>query len=99
MSSSFTRLHGALLCTALTAAIALFAPSSFASQAVTHQTAKTQFVTVDGVKLAYRRFGKPGGTPLVFFQHFVGTMDGWDPLLTDGLAKGREVTPRTLGGR
>jgi pimeloyl-ACP methyl ester carboxylesterase len=92
MSPSYTRVHSALLSAALTGAIALFAPQSFAAaQTITHQTAKTQFVTVDGVKLAYRRFGKPGGTPLVFFQHFVGTMDGWDPLVTDGLARDREV--------
>jgi len=26
-----------------------------------------------------------------FNQHFTGTMDHWDPAVTDGLAKGREV--------
>ncbi len=25
--------------------------------------------------------------PLVFFQHFTGTMDNWDPAVTDGFAK------------
>jgi len=29
--------------------------------------------------------------PLVFNQHFRGTMDYWDPTVTDGLAKNREV--------
>ncbi|HKN27604.1 MAG TPA: alpha/beta hydrolase [Roseiarcus sp.] len=29
--------------------------------------------------------------PLVFNQHFRGTMDYWDPAVTDGLAKNREV--------
>ena len=29
--------------------------------------------------------------PIVFNQHFTGTMDHWDPAVTDGLAKGREV--------
>ena len=29
--------------------------------------------------------------PLVFNQHFTGTMDHWDPAVTDGLAKDREV--------
>src|SRR5712672_3298597 len=32
-----------------------------------------------------------GGVPLVFNQHFTGTMDHWDPAVTDGLAKDREV--------
>jgi len=40
---------------------------------------------------AYRRFGKPGALPLVFNQHYTGTMDYWDPAVTDGLAKNREV--------
>jgi len=57
----------------------------------THQTAPTQFVDAAGVRFAYRRFGKSGGVPLVFNQHFTGTMDHWDPAVTDGFAKEREV--------
>jgi pimeloyl-ACP methyl ester carboxylesterase len=57
----------------------------------THQTAATQFVEANGIRFAYRRFGKPGGVPLVFNQHFTGTMDHWDPAVTDGFAKDREV--------
>src|SRR5260370_9573226 len=57
----------------------------------THQTAPTQFVEANGICFAYRRFGKPGGMPLVFNKHFTGTMDHWDPAVTDGLAKDREV--------
>jgi pimeloyl-ACP methyl ester carboxylesterase len=57
----------------------------------THQTAPTQFVEAAGVRFAYRRFGKSGGVPLVFNMHFTGTMDHWDPLVTDGLAAAREV--------
>jgi pimeloyl-ACP methyl ester carboxylesterase len=56
-----------------------------------HQTAPTQFVDAGGVRFAYRRFGKRGGVPLVFNMHFIGTMDHWDPLVTDGLAATREV--------
>ena len=57
----------------------------------THQTAPTRFVEANGIRFAYRRFGKTGGVPLVFNMHFTGTMDHWDPLVTDGLAKDREV--------
>jgi pimeloyl-ACP methyl ester carboxylesterase len=57
----------------------------------THQSAPTQFVEANGIRFAYRRFGKTGGVPLVFNQHFRGTMDYWDPAVTDGLAKNREV--------
>jgi len=50
----------------------------------THQTAPTQFVEANGVRFAYRRFGKPNGVPLVFNQHYTGTMflsaaDPWAP--------------------
>ena len=57
----------------------------------THQTAPTRFVETNGIRFAYRRFGKPDGVPLVFNQHFTGTMDHWDPAVTDGLATEREV--------
>lgn len=57
----------------------------------THLTAQTKFLERDGARFAYRRWGKKGGTPLIFLQHFRGGMDHWDPLMTDGLAEGREV--------
>jgi pimeloyl-ACP methyl ester carboxylesterase len=57
----------------------------------THETAPTQFVEAKGIRFAYRRFGKAGGVPLVFNMHYLGTMDYWDPTVTDGLASGREV--------
>jgi pimeloyl-ACP methyl ester carboxylesterase len=56
-----------------------------------HQTAPTQFVEANGIRFAYRRFGNAAGVPLVFNQHFTGTMDHWDPAVTDGFAKDREV--------
>ena len=56
-----------------------------------HQTAPTQFLDAAGIRFAYRRFGKSGGVPLVFNMHFTGTMDHWDPAVTDGLAHDREV--------
>src|ERR1700735_38132 len=56
-----------------------------------HQTAPTQYVQANGIRLAYRRFGEAGGVPLVFNMHFMGTMDHWDPAVTDGLANEREV--------
>jgi pimeloyl-ACP methyl ester carboxylesterase len=57
----------------------------------THQTVPTQFVEANGIRFAYRRFGKQGGVPLVFNMHFMGTMDHWDPAVTDGFAADREV--------
>src|SRR5580704_17451072 len=57
----------------------------------THQTAPTQYIEANGIRFAYRRFGKPTSLPLLFNQHYTGTMDHWDPAVTDGFAKNREV--------
>jgi pimeloyl-ACP methyl ester carboxylesterase len=57
----------------------------------THDTVPTQFVEANGIRFAYRRFGKTEGVPIVMNIHFRGTMDHWDPAVTDGLAKDREV--------
>jgi len=57
----------------------------------THDTAPTQYVEADGIRFAYRRFGAPERTPLVFFQHFMGTLDDHDPALSDAFATDREV--------
>jgi pimeloyl-ACP methyl ester carboxylesterase len=56
-----------------------------------HQTAPTRIVETNGIRFAYRRFGKVAGVPLVFNQHFTGTMDHWDPAVTDGFAEDRQV--------
>ena len=56
-----------------------------------HKTAPTRYVEANGIRFAYRRFGKAGGVPVVFNQHFQGTLDHWDPAVTDGLARTREV--------
>jgi pimeloyl-ACP methyl ester carboxylesterase len=56
-----------------------------------HDTAPTQYAEAGGIRFAYRRFGIPGPPPLVFFQHFMGTMDDHDPALSDAFASDREV--------
>src|SRR5215469_4480249 len=55
------------------------------------ETTPTRFVQVGELRLAYRRFGNPAGTPLVFLQHFRGSMDNWDPALLNCFAKDRLV--------
>ncbi len=53
-------------------------------------TAPTQFIEAAGTRYAFRRFGR-SGLPLLCLQHFTGTLDNWDPAVTDRLAAGREV--------
>ncbi len=59
----------------------LEAPMS-STQTASNTTATTQFLQANGHSYAYRRFG---------VQHFTGTLDNWDPDVTDPIASGREV--------
>jgi pimeloyl-ACP methyl ester carboxylesterase len=57
----------------------------------THETAPTQIVEADGIRYAYRRFGKAGTVPLFFLGYFNSNMDAWDPTVTNSLAPDHEV--------
>src|SRR6059036_4151881 len=54
-------------------------------------TAPTQLLQVNGHSYAYRRFGNGSRLPLLCLQRFTGTLDNWDPAVTDPLASGREI--------
>jgi len=58
-------------------------------ETASNSTAATRSLTVGDQTYAYRRFGS--GAPLLLLQHFTGTLDGWDPAVTDRLARDREV--------
>jgi len=49
-------------------------------------TAATQSLRGRSETYAYRRFGSGPARPLLFLQHFTGTLDNWDPAVTDPLA-------------
>jgi len=57
----------------------------------TQDMAVTQHTEAGGIRFAYRRLGVPERLPLVFFQHFMGTLDDHDPALSDAFAADREV--------
>jgi pimeloyl-ACP methyl ester carboxylesterase len=59
--------------------------------AASNVNAPTQFLEAGKEKYAYRRFGAGSGLHLLCLQHFTGTMDNWDPAVTDPLAMEREV--------
>ena len=54
-------------------------------------TAPTQFLQTKKEKYAYRRFGKSSTLPLLCLQHFTGTLDNWDPAVTDPLAMDHDI--------
>ena len=60
-------------------------------QKISNTAAPTKFLQAGSETYAYRRFGSGSGLPLLFLQHFTGTLDNWDPAVTDALASGREV--------
>ena len=56
-----------------------------------HETVPARFVENGAIRYAYRRFGRPGGPPLLFLGYFNSNMDGWDPAVTNSLAADHEV--------
>src|SRR5712671_584095 len=56
-----------------------------------NNTAPTRFLEVGDQRYAYRLFGEGIGLPLLCLQHFTGTLDNWDPAVTDALATGRNL--------
>src|SRR5580704_10338700 len=61
------------------------------TKTASNTTAATHVLQVNDHSYAYRRFGNGEGLPLLCLQHFTGTLDNWDPAVTDPLASGREV--------
>ncbi|KAH9204003.1 Alpha/Beta hydrolase protein [Leptodontidium sp. 2 PMI_412] len=57
----------------------------------TYETVPTQYASVDGLKLAYRRFGTHSLVPLVYLPHFRASMDVTDPIFFNYVARSREV--------
>lgn len=66
-------------------------PTEQESSALNHNNAKTNFIRVKGVDYAYRSWGKEGGIPLLLLPGTGGSMDDWDPAVTNGLAKQYKV--------
>jgi pimeloyl-ACP methyl ester carboxylesterase len=66
-------------------------PVLVGSEGASNTIARTQFIETGLETYAYRRFGSGAAPPVVFLQHFTGTLDNWDPAVTDAVAQGREV--------
>jgi pimeloyl-ACP methyl ester carboxylesterase len=54
-------------------------------------TAETRLIEGKDATYAYRRVGGGFKRPLLCLQHFMGTLDNWDPAVIDPLGSGREV--------
>ena len=54
-------------------------------------TVPTRFVEADGIRFAYRRWGKSVGPRSSSCNYFSGNLDDWDPQVTDGFAADYDV--------
>lgn len=59
-------------------------------------TTETQFATIDDKQIAFRKIGS--GIPIILANRFRGTLDTWDPLFLDLLAKKNTVVTFDYSG-
>ncbi|KAF9775603.1 hypothetical protein IL306_006285 [Fusarium sp. DS 682] len=67
----------------------------------TQETAKTLFLTAEGIDFAYRLIGKSNSSqpPLLMLNHVRSTIDTWDPFLINNLtAQGRQLITYDYAG-
>ena len=60
--------------------------SNAQSENYTYVTVPTQFVEANGIKFAYRSYGKQGDIPVVYFNHLTANLDNCDPRIMDAIA-------------
>lgn len=57
----------------------------------TYATVPTQFVEANGIKVAYRSYGKTGDIPVIYFNHLTANLDNCDPRIMDAIAENRQI--------
>jgi pimeloyl-ACP methyl ester carboxylesterase len=57
----------------------------------TYATVPTQFVEANGIKFAYRSYGKEGDIPVIYFNHLTANLDNCDPRIMDAIAAQRQI--------
>jgi pimeloyl-ACP methyl ester carboxylesterase len=57
----------------------------------TYATVPTQFVEANGIKFAYRSYGKQGDIPVIYFNHLTANLDNCDPRIMDAVAAERHI--------
>lgn len=67
------------------------AQSSNATAKYTYATVPTKFVEANGIKFAYRSYGKTGDIPVIYFNHLTANLDNCDPRIMDAIAAKRTI--------
>ncbi len=57
----------------------------------TYATVPTQFVEANGIKFAYRSYGKKVDIPVIYFNHLTANLDNCDPRIMDAIAAHRQI--------
>ena len=57
----------------------------------TYATVPTKFVEANGIKFAYRSYGKEGDIPVIYFNHLTANLDNCDPRIMDAIAAERHI--------
>lgn len=57
----------------------------------TYATVPTRFVDANGIKFAYRSYGKDGDIPVIYFNHLTANLDNCDPRIMDSIAAHRHI--------
>ncbi len=57
----------------------------------TYATVPTQFVEANGIKFAYRSYGKKSDIPVIYFNHLTANLDNCDPRIMDAIAAKRQI--------
>lgn len=56
-----------------------------------YATVPTQFVEANGIKFAYRSYGKEGEIPVIYLNHLASNLDNCDPRIMDAIAAQRHI--------
>ena len=65
--------------------------SNAVNEQYTYATVPTQFVEANGIKFAYRSYGKAGDIPVIYFNHLTANLDNCDPRIMDAIAAQRQI--------
>ena len=56
-----------------------------------YATVPTKFVEANGIRFAYRSYGKQGGIPVIYLNHLAAVLDNCDPRVMDGIASQHQI--------
>ncbi len=65
--------------------------SNAKNETYNYATVPTRFVEANGIKFAYRSYGKEGDIPVIYFNHLTANLDNCDPRIMDAIAAHRQI--------